>query len=259
VYVLAMSRRTAPAKLLLKVARAIVKGLENYSFNIRLNGEEDTIRRLAGAPLTTFFDVGANRGNWAGAVRRYFPDATIHCFELAPPTHALLAQRFAGDAKVRVNPVGLSDRDGEIEFHYGESDDGHTSILPEQYAKGVYKPMKGRLTTGDAYCEKEGVRGIDFLKLDVEGVEHLTLAGFERMLAQGAVKVVQFEYSRYSVMTNFLLKDFYALLDRHGFVTGKIFPRFVLFKPYSIEDEDFLGPNYLAVRKDQAALIERLS
>ena len=42
-------------------------------------------------------------------------------------------------------------------------------------------------------------------------------------------------------------------------VVGKIFPSYVDFREYELKDEDFQGPNYLAVRAARADLIALLS
>ena len=47
----------------------------------------------------------------------------------------------------------------------------------------------------------------------------------------------------------------YALLDRHGFVLGKLGPAGVRFKPYHPADEDLRGPNYVAVAARRADLV----
>jgi len=39
---------------------------------------------------------------------------------------------------------------------------------------------------------------------------------------------------------------------------GKIYPNYVDFREYRFQDEDFLGPNYLAVHSSLESLIESL-
>jgi len=58
--------------------------------------------------------------------------------------------------------------------------------------------------------------------------------------------LVQFEYGRVNILTHFLLRDFYELFARFGYVVGKIYPDHVDFRSYDLGDEDFLGPNYFA-------------
>src|SRR5439155_19181087 len=100
----------------------------------------------------------------------------------------------------------------------------------------------------------EGIREVDFLKLDVEGAEHLVLQGLENHLRDRRVRFVQFEYGRVNILTHFLLRDFYQLFAAYGYVVGKIYPDYVDVREYDLSDEDFLGPNYLACRAGDAAL-----
>jgi Methyltransferase FkbM domain len=107
---------------------------------------------------------------------------------------------------------------------------------------------------GDDFLTREGIRQVDFLKLDVEGAEHLALQGLEAALRQQRIRLVQFEYGRVNVLTHFLLRDFYQLFSQYGYAVGKIYPDYVDFRDYDLIDEDFLGPNYLACRIGDVAL-----
>ena len=44
-------------------------------------------------------------------------------------------------------------------------------------------------------------------------------------------------------------------LSEQGFVVGKVFPKFVDFFEYTFSREDFLGNNYMAVRRERCDLI----
>jgi len=56
-----------------------------------------------------------------------------------------------------------------------------------------------------------------------------------------------------------LLYDFYRFFEEHGYQVGKIYPDHVEFRGYSVRDEDFRGPNYLAIRRELQDLIAALS
>ncbi|MFM9971903.1 MAG: hypothetical protein ACKVQK_26275 [Burkholderiales bacterium] len=45
---------------------------------------------------------------------------------------------------------------------------------------------------------------------------------------------------------------------RGDYLLGKLYPDHVDFRAYQLEDEDFLGPNYVAVRQGRGDLIEAL-
>src|SRR4051812_16969568 len=110
---------------------------------------------------------------------------------------------------------------------------------------------------GSDFLQREGIRKVDFLKLNVEGAEHLVLEGLKDQLREQRIRFVQFEYGRVNILTHFLLRDFYQLFATYGYVVGKIYPDHVDFREYELGDEDFLGPNYLACPAADPAL-ERL-
>ena len=95
--------------------------------------------------------------------------------------------------------------------------------------------------------------------MDVEGLEGAVLRGFTRTLDQRRIEVVQFEYGRASILTKILLRDLYEILSSRGYEVGKIYPDHVEFREYAFAHEDFLGPNYLAVRKERGDLRRRLT
>jgi FkbM family methyltransferase len=260
VFLLARNRKTLPVRFVSRLATKIINGFENYSYDSRLNGEENVLRRLAPAKLANFFDVGANRGSWSLLSSRYFPGSALHCFEIAPATYARLSQSLR-DLKPKpvLNNFGLLNRSGTVTLNFCDEDDGLSTILPGSIDGRPRTPITVKVETGDAYARMHSVRQIDFLKLDVEGAENLVLEGFSEMLKQGGIRIIQFEYGGGNVYTHFLLKDFYDLLEPLGYVIGKIFPDGVDFRPYVLTHENFIGPNFLAVRKDERELLQCLS
>lgn len=228
---------------------------ENCNYELARNGEAWLVRRLAGAgALATVFDVGANRGDWSGLVLEADSGATVHAFEISPPTYAHLAARFAGVSRFRPNPFGLSDSTGEIQINHCLDVDMLTSMFEVVCSQNL-QITTARVRRGDEYCREQGTRRIDLLKIDVEGAEHLVLQGFGEWISPMQVPVVQFEYGRVNVLTRWLLKDFYAWFEERGYRVGKLLPRQVRFRSYRLEDEDFLGPNYVAAAPEVAAAL----
>jgi FkbM family methyltransferase len=256
---IAARRRSLPARLLARGARAYLNAYANWSYDIETNGERRVLEVVAGSSPTCVFDVGANQGDWTLDALRAMPRATVHAFELIEETAAKLRERVGGPRSV-VNAFGLADREGEVQATYypGSSElSGITSSAADMHDE-VSEQRTARVTTGDAYCREHGIERIDFLKVDAEGADLDVLRGFEGMLAAGAVDALQFEYGRVNILTHNLLFDFHEFLEERGFVVGKVFPDHVDFRPYDLRDEDFLGPNYLAVRNGRAELVSAL-
>lgn len=94
-----------------------------------------------------------------------------------------------------------------------------------------------------------GIERIDLLKIDVEDAEHLVLEGFGEALGT-KIDAIQFEYGRVNIITHFLLRDFYQILEARNYLVGKLFSNHVDFRSYDLTDEDFVGPNYVAVLRN---------
>jgi FkbM family methyltransferase len=233
-----------------------LKAYENCSGAFASNGEEMVLRSLAGAPLATVFDVGANFGDWSLLAHRLLPAARIYAFELSPPTFEQLRQNTRDCGAIQAVNLGLSDRDGETTFYHYPDKPGETSLIAHPFQTSGFE-LKGQLRVGDEFCTEHGIQKIDLLKIDVEGAESFVLRGFEKMLTSGRISMIQFEYEKLNTISKFLLRDFYALLGGHGYTLGKIFPTYVDFRDYAFEHELLWGSNYLAVLKNRPDLLDR--
>ena len=227
---------------------------ENWDYDIDYNGERWLARQLAGQhKLSNVFDVGANGGDWAAMVLQENPMACIHCFEICPPTFQRLASRFGGGkkpgGKIILNPFGLSDANSEVKVRYfPEGDAGSTLLEIESEKTAVHRVeiISATVMRGKDYCARQCLASVDLLKLDVEGAEHLVLHGFDDLIQPKTIPVIQFEYGMANIVTKYLLRDFYAFFETRGYKVGKLFPDSVRFRAYSLPDENFLGPNYIA-------------
>ena len=60
--------------------------------------------------------------------------------------------------------------------------------------------------------------------------------------------MIRFEYNKHNIFTNTPLYKYYEFLE--DFDIGRIYSKTVRFKKYSIEDENFVDGNFLAIRKN---------
>jgi FkbM family methyltransferase len=137
--------------------------------------------------------------------------------------------------------------------------DEHSSLFDiEAMENDRRKKLSIDLISGDSFIKENNINSVDFLKLDIEGAEYDALLGFEECLAAHKIRAVQFEYGYINITTKKLLIDYYSLLESHQYIIGKIFPKSVEFRKYDYKYEDFIGPNFIAVRKNDKELIESL-
>jgi FkbM family methyltransferase len=243
------------SKRMAMFCQEFLRTYKNCDYDCRSNGEQWLVTRLSAFRPAVVFDVGANVGNWLTLAQATFPGAQFHAFEIVPTTFAALAERMAGNAGVALNNFGLSNCSESIRMHVFDISTELSSHVA--FPHGSHHEIVCPVRRGDQYMRDKGIERIDLLKIDVEGAEHLVLEGFGAALAT-QIDVIQFEYGRVNIMTHFLLRDFYELLEASGYLVGKLFPNYVDFRNYELYDEDFLGPNYIAVRKVKSRIIDAL-
>jgi FkbM family methyltransferase len=236
---------------LYRFSNSFVKAYRNFNYDFESNGERWLLNRLP--PAAVIFDVGANHGDWLREARKAHPNAVIHAFEVMPTTFEILKR--VSDPKVKLNPFGLSDQPGKVQLYSLPKSDGATSLVPgaAQIHRQNAEIAWGEVTTGLLYVKANNISRIDLLKIDVEGAEHLVLKGFDKL---HNISIVQFEYGMQNIYSRFLLRDFYELLS--DFEIGKLYPNGVDFRPYHALDEDFLGPNFVAVNRQATDLLRLL-
>ncbi len=254
---LGQRRDEADVRAFAAFCRLFLRAFENCNYDMMTNGEAWLLRCLAPLGPRVVFDVGANVGHWSALAAATLPGAVIHAFEFVPDTFRQLAQRAAGlGGRVVANPFGLGDRAGEVEVNIVPDDSTLSSVV--KLHEGARRVMSCPIAAGDDYLDQAGIERIDLLKIDVEGAEHLVLTGLARALGAGRIDIIQFDYGQANILTKVLLHDYHQELEALGYVVGKLFPVRIDFRAYRIEHEDFIGPNFVAVRRDRADILAAL-
>jgi FkbM family methyltransferase len=253
----AARRERTPIRWLHRFAAIVESGYENEEWDMDANGETGLLRRLAPARLRTVFDVGAHCGDWSVEALNAFNEANVHAFEVAPPTFDRLQREITARGlahRTTLNAFGLGDRTGSREMYFFPDHPQLTCDMP-RHAHAASTPFTAELTTGDDYVRTRGLDGIDFLKIDVEGAEHLVLKGFRQTLDACRIDCIQFEYGAFSIQTRVLLADYYDALGTNYWI-GKIFPGSVEFREYDWTMENFRFSNFLCVLRRRPDLME---
>jgi len=251
---IARKRDTASVRVLHRVATFIEECYENDEWDMTANGETTLMRRLASARPTTIFDVGAHVGDWSIEALTWWPGSHVHAFEVAPPTYDRLKQRVEASGlmdRTTLNCVGLGDNDAARDMYYFPDHPNLTCDLPRHAYPS--RPLRAQLRRGDAYIREHGIEAIDFLKIDVEGAEHLVLKGLAETIDAHHVHCIQFEYGAFSIQTRVLLADYYQMLGAHYWI-GKIYPTGVEFRDYDWRMESFRFSNFLCVSRNRPDL-----
>jgi FkbM family methyltransferase len=157
-------------------------------------------KELAGANLkdAVVWDIGAHFGYHSFSFASLVGDGGhVYSFEPNPFNGTRfkmhLAQNPTQAARISLNPLALSDTEGQATFVFSEDVDGSSSsgshlesaIVP--LAAGTYARFKHETVeclTIDSFIAKTGARIPQYMKIDVEGAEMLVLRGGNSFFAQ---------------------------------------------------------------------------
>ncbi|MEG4213947.1 FkbM family methyltransferase [Microcoleus sp. Pol14C6] len=216
------------------------------------SGESQVIATLIKAN-NVVFDVGANAGDWTAEVVSQGNDVEIHLFEPIPHVYKKLILNL--DKQVISNNLAVGQKEEVKTFYYYEAN----PLLSTFYRRfdvekeGWLNPPKEipvLTTTIDNYCQRHGIKRINFIKIDVEGGELDVLYGAKYFLETGRVDYLQFEYGGTYLDSKTTLKEAFEYLEKFRYSIFKILPDRLEYKPTFLpEDENFEFSNFLAVNE----------
>jgi len=185
-------------------------------------------RRNLGHDLATVVDVGANRGQFSLAVRRWSPKARAIAFEPLPNAAAAFRRVFQGDSKVTLHEAAIGSGAGEATIHVSGADDSssllpistlQTKLYPGTEEIGTETVKVGRLS--DFISAKEVVSPA-LLKLDVQGYELDALRGCSELMQEFDYIIVECSFMElYGGQA--LAHEIIRFLDSHGFALSNVY------------------------------------
>jgi FkbM family methyltransferase len=194
------------------------------------------------------FDVGAHDGAYVEAARRVV-DSRLRAFSFEPQDvcFEILRARYGSEPRVSLHKTAISNHVGAGELFYAEQGESFASLSRQSDAQT--KAQKVRVTTVDQFCDENGVGRIQFLKIDTEGQEMEVMQGASRMIEEGRIDFIQFEFGDTFLHTPYhfvdvwnYLSDRYAIyrILRHGLAELKL---------YSHDLEIYKNANFLSIRR----------
>lgn len=138
--------------------------------------------------LQTVVDIGANRGQFALAVRQWAPEAQVVSFEPLSAPAAVFRHIFSGDDQVVVHQSAIGPTSMRKKMHVSARDDS-SSLLPISSVQTTMFPGTGEVSTTevrvaplDEFVTADDLQAPAMLKLDVQGFEFDALRGCESLL-----------------------------------------------------------------------------
>ena len=194
----------------------------------------------------TIFDIGANVGEWSAHVLEHITPSALYAFEPQPEVYSKLKNRFERYNYIYPYNYAMGEKNGIITFFCYKNNE-----LSGFFTRKVIKeqPYKTEVTTIclDNFCTQNNIQTIDFLKIDTEGAELSVLQGAQKLLANHAIKTMQFEYGGCAIDAKITLKEIYTMLSNYGYQIFRITPNFLIeISSWSDQLENYQYCNYLA-------------
>ncbi len=141
----------------------------------------------------TILDVGANEGETALKLNRFFPAATVHAFEPVSATCAALRARVRHRPEIVVHQLAIGAAEGRATVALHAHSTLNTLTAAGDAPPGAVEEVT--LTTIDRFCAERRIPRVHILKTDTEGHELQVLEGASRLLGSGAVDFILVEVS----------------------------------------------------------------
>jgi len=178
------------------------------------------------------FDVGGYDALYSLKILEIDPLVELHVFEPNPHSfkEKLMPALSNFGSNVHLINKGMSDVSG-VATLYTHPDRGAVDSL-HRVKGGKYNhvdKVEVELSTIDSYMSENGISKLDFLKIDTEGNDLNVIKGAEKMLKEGRIDTIQFEFSLHYTYSHTYFRDFTDYLSPFGYKVFKIMPKNIVF------------------------------
>lgn len=179
-------------------------------------------------------DIGANAGLFALAINKKNPQVRVHSFEPIEETYNLMLKNFGLNNikadEIIANCTGVSEKSGKAVFYLpGQSEAASLKPITDEYylresddtgrmtGHNCERKIECELTTVDEYCQKKGLKSVDFIKIDVEGNELNVLKGAGDVLTKYRPVVYSELLRKHAKRFDYHPDDVIALMRGYGY------------------------------------------
>ena len=196
--------------------RIIKKLFESLGYTISRKSDEREVKilsideiycqKIKSYPL--IFDVGANNGQSIIRFQKLFNQPIIHAFEPNIREFKNLEKNFSKNNNIKLNNVGIGDKEEIKEFHVTAHSENSSFIKPKLNTKWIelrseqarieqnqyiQSREKVKIDTIDNYCLKNKIKHIDILKIDTQLYEDKVLEGCKNIINNQLVDAIELE------------------------------------------------------------------
>jgi FkbM family methyltransferase len=167
------------------------------------------------------FDVGSNKGHFSDVIlNEFLEDCEVHLFEPNKKLLSFTEIKYEYKPNIYYHDFGLLNEDSDKAFFFFENFNNEISSfypadkewegLPKKVA--IVEVMKG-----DSVCGQMEIFYIDYLKIDCEGADMEVLLGFENMISQDKIGIIQIEYSQHWKRGGHLIDELFEVAKKYGY------------------------------------------
>lgn len=178
-------------------------------------------RYLPKSPV--ILEAGAHVGLDTVKLAAAWPTGEIHAFEPVPAIFDQLKTRVHGLKNVKCYRLAVGRENGSAKIHVsgGESDGSSSLLKPKDHLTlhpevSFTKPITIKVTSIDSWAKARGIAAVDFLWLDLQGLELAALKGATHVLKK--VSAIHAEVNLVEVYENVpLYAELRSWLEKRGF------------------------------------------
>ncbi|MCC5601515.1 FkbM family methyltransferase [Nostoc favosum] len=210
-----------------------IEQIDNY-FSPHEISEQLLVSKIVRAEMMVF-DVGANVGDYSILLSKLVGcHGKVYSFEPTLSTFNKLKERLTNSKCYNVLPFQKAVYSDNTQIAFNEfSEDfsawnsiGRPQMLDPQ-GSGQYVPIVNteivETITLDSFCKNNGIKKIDYLKIDVEGAEIDVLQGATELLIKKDIYFIQFEISQKMLEgLNRNAQSSFDILIKHGYECHRI-------------------------------------
>lgn len=204
----------------------------------------------------TYFDVGANKGDWTNFILENKPDPyKCYLFEPGRAAFAYLQKRF-NSPSIELKNVAISSTEGTADF-YEEENAGEMSSMLKGWARET-SLISVTCSTIDQEITENKILFLDFLKIDVEGFDLKVIEGAMQSIKEQKIGIIQFEYNGSWLSAGSSLFGAYQIFNANNYKTYLIRKNGLVHYDINTYGDFYSFSNFVAVSQPTAHLIERL-
>lgn len=158
--------------------------------------------------VRTCLDVGGNVGNHAAFFSRHCE--RTYSFEPNPSVFRVLKGNLQRNKFDNVTPVniGLSDISGVIDFYIVDGKFGASSFDPASCVGRTLEVIQAAVEVGDNFVSEHHIEHVDFIKIDVEGLEAQVIRGLAETIRKD-LPIISLEWTKQATRDAFAAGDIF--------------------------------------------------